>query len=1195
MSKTKKSKLLASMLCATVVAGLYAGPVMAGTVDSITGDSAGIHINIGYDKDSNTSISNGVITGSDGLYMTSANGNGWMDDLGKIVGKLTISSGEMVKALEGQKFTELTIGGQAINATTIGDFKTDYSALKAKVDALDTTDLTGRVDALEKNTASIKRDEGKMTTTIKETNLVTGQGRYTGISEVGYNKISNKVQLDSATTHNRAFSNLNAYGLTDGFSYESGSALWKTNAETSVQHSRDGIASNYKNTKTENGVASTVEASSKLTATGIVDEFIDANGNKNTVTTNENGTIFSDGITSTVIKGDSITTGTINAANGSYGMLNGNQLTLQGNGNKFSVVNGNVETTGTVTAAGDIVANGTSLVKVGTDLKAAQEDIISNTDKINAVETAYKAADEELTGKITTNANEISRVETEYKVADTEINARIDGLSGVADGLTGRVEAVEQKTDGIKRTTDKQVDSGRLYTTTTTTNNTDIENGALSVTQKTEETKGNFTGITSYKEDTTNVNIANGAIDVNKVTSGIGELATTTTTVNVADGALKVDKNLLGTTASIADGTVTITGTEIGGVGVGVMNVNGAMNTNGLATFNGGTVTNGGSITNGLAVFNGGLVVKGVAGMSVEGGLKVDGGMHLNGIQYVNGDVVVNDSEGNELYSLKNIGYNTQDISYANGVTTVSGVEFKEGTINANSLNLAGLDQDVATEINDLKDGFGNIGGDLTDLTGRVGTLETNTAGITNDKGVTVIDQGLKVKGEDGREVFTVARDGAINAVVTDGVGGTSANFALNGENVELKYGNNGIIANVDGTTISGNGTNVVVNENGTTFTNANGTTTVINGGAITADTLNLANLDEDVATEINNLKDSMDTVGGDVSDLRNDVAQNTNDIGLLRTDVGVLRTDVNTLRVDVDSLNKRLEVVEDKTQNINGDNTYGPGEQPSGGGEVHEDGNTDFTGNINSDSVTTGEITADKGTIGGVTMEDGKLTADEATIGDVTVGGSLNVADKVTVDKDGVTVKGDGENSVKIDGNDVSVSWKDDEGNSHETSIRDNYEAINDLDNRVTSEVNRLDNRISKVEDRIDKVGAMSAAIANLRTMGYDPTAPTEIAVGIGQYRSETGAALGLFHYPNKDFMLSLSVSTSGDEVMGGIGATWKFGRKTPEQMLAAEKEKAAKAKLAKAEAMKKAAAEAKVAAQQAKHAKMAAEKAAK
>ncbi len=115
-----------------------------------------------------------------------------------------------------------------------------------------------------------------------------------------------------------------------------------------------------------------------------------------------------------------------------------------------------------------------------------------------------------------------------------------------------------------------------------------------------------------------------------------------------------------------------------------------------------------------------------------------------------------------------------------------------------------------------------------------------------------------------------------------------------------------------------------------------------------------------------------------------------------------------------------------------------------------------------------------------------------------------------------------------------------------------------------------------------------MAAAIANLHTMGYDPEAPTEIAVGVGQYRDKTGLALGAFHYPNRDFMLSFSVSTAGDEFMGGIGATWRFGRKSPEELRQAEAEKAAKAKLAKAEAAKKAAKDARVAAQQKRHAEM-------
>ena len=119
-----------------------------------------------------------------------------------------------------------------------------------------------------------------------------------------------------------------------------------------------------------------------------------------------------------------------------------------------------------------------------------------------------------------------------------------------------------------------------------------------------------------------------------------------------------------------------------------------------------------------------------------------------------------------------------------------------------------------------------------------------------------------------------------------------------------------------------------------------------------------------------------------------------------------------------------------------------------------------------------------------------------------------------------------------------------------------------------------------------------MSAAIANLHTMGYDPAAPTEIAVGVGQYRDKTGLAVGAFHYPNRDFMMSFSVSTAGDEFMAGIGATWKIGRKSPEQMLKAQQEKAAREKLAEAEAMKQAAKDARVAAQQARHAKMLAER---
>lgn len=139
-----------------------------------------------------------------------------------------------------------------------------------------------------------------------------------------------------------------------------------------------------------------------------------------------------------------------------------------------------------------------------------------------------------------------------------------------------------------------------------------------------------------------------------------------------------------------------------------------------------------------------------------------------------------------------------------------------------------------------------------------------------------------------------------------------------------------------------------------------------------------------------------------------------------------------------------------------------------------------------------------------------------------------------------------------------------------------------------LNERINNVESRLGDVEERIDKVGAMAAAIANLRTMGYDPEAPTEIAVGVGQYKSETGIAIGVFHYPNQDFMLSASLSSSGDELMGGIGATWKLGRKS-----AAEKAKDEEARrLEKAEEMKKLAQDAKVKAQAERHAKLLAER---
>lgn len=230
--------------------------------------------------------------------------------------------------------------------------------------------------------------------------------------------------------------------------------------------------------------------------------------------------------------------------------------------------------------------------------------------------------------------------------------------------------------------------------------------------------------------------------------------------------------------------------------------------------------------------------------------------------------------------------------------------------------------------------------------------------------------------------------------------------------------------------------------------------------------------------------------------------------------------------------------------------------------------------GNINS---TTGEITLTKG--------DQKSTIKVGKICDSRLETATYDSEKGELT---LTVKdhynNDQEKKIKVD--DIASKEK------LETETKERIAEDTRIEQKFDKEVSRLDSKIDKLDGRIEKVGAMSAAIANLHTMGYDPAAPTEIAVGVGQYRDKTGLAVGAFHYPNRDFMMSFSVSTAGDEFMAGIGATWKIGRKSPEQMLKAQQEKAARERLAEAEAMKQAAKDARVAAQQARHAKMLAER---
>ena len=83
----------------------------------------------------------------------------------------------------------------------------------------------------------------------------------------------------------------------------------------------------------------------------------------------------------------------------------------------------------------------------------------------------------------------------------------------------------------------------------------------------------------------------------------------------------------------------------------------------------------------------------------------------------------------------------------------------------------------------------------------------------------------------------------------------------------------------------------------------------------------------------------------------------------------------------------------------------------------------------------------------------------------------------------------------------------------------------------------------INQVAGEVQRVGAHAAAMAALKPIQYDPLEPTQVMAGVGNYRGETAAALGLAHYTNENTMFNIGVSVGGNHNMVNAGVTHKFG----------------------------------------------------
>ena len=182
-------------------------------------------------------------------------------------------------------------------------------------------------------------------------------------------------------------------------------------------------------------------------------------------------------------------------------------------------------------------------------------------------------------------------------------------------------------------------------------------------------------------------------------------------------------------------------------------------------------------------------------------------------------------------------------------------------------------------------------------------------------------------------------------------------------------------------------------------------------------------------------------------------------------------------------------------------------------------------------------------------------LSKDLKGLNSVTVGDENGPSTKIT--PAGTTVKDAAGNSTTVNGAGMTIN----PANAAASPVSLTVDGLNNGGNQIhgvapgtadTDAVNvsqlkntqaGLQEAINRVGVETQRVGAQAAAMAALKPIQYDPLEPTQIMAGIGNYRGETAAALGLAHYTNENTMFNVGVSIGNNHNMVNAGVTHKFG----------------------------------------------------
>ena len=208
----------------------------------------------------------------------------------------------------------------------------------------------------------------------------------------------------------------------------------------------------------------------------------------------------------------------------------------------------------------------------------------------------------------------------------------------------------------------------------------------------------------------------------------------------------------------------------------------------------------------------------------------------------------------------------------------------------------------------------------------------------------------------------------------------------------------------------------------------------------------------------------------------------------------------------------------------------------------------------INNDGLTVGDTAITKDKVSSTTFVAGDTTINNSGV-TIQNGPSMKAADGFkygdsTLNDTGLTVGNATvqDNKIAIDGGPSMTKEGVNAGGQKITNVANGDVSANSTDavngGQLYSAIDNVNHDISNVDNRARKGIAGAAALAALHPMEFDPDDKLTFAAGMGHYRGETAAALGMFYRPDEKVMFSLGGTVGNGENMVNAGVSFSLDR---------------------------------------------------